>query len=127
MEHFELNLEKLFLLFQTKRNVDKLSLIIQLPSIFSEIGEENEGYQVVVLKFVLNLIMLLFTEKLYIREFKLSLPQFNFNNRAYPIIGEIFDKINFVGKNHQLKTLYIEAMIFKIYNIQNIIPYNLKN
>ena len=127
LEYFELNLEKLFLLFQTKRNVDKLSLIIQLPSIFSEIGEENEGYQVVVLKFVLNLIMLLFTEKLYIREFKLSLPQFNFNNRAYPIIGEIFDKINFVGKNHQLKTLYIEAMIFKIYNIQNIIPYNLKN
>lgn len=127
LEYFELNLEKLFLLFQTKRNVDKLSLIIQLPSIFSEIGEENEGYQVVVLKFVLNLIMLLFTEKLYIREFKLSLPQFNFNNRTYPIIGEIFDKINFVGKNHQLKTLYIEAMIFKIYNIQNIIPYNLKN
>ena len=127
LEYFELNLEKLFLLFQTKRNVDKLSLIIQLPSIFSEIGEENEGYQVVVLKFVLNLIMLLFTEKLYIREFKLSLPQFNFNNRAYPIIGEIFDKINFVWKNHQLKTLYIEAMIFKIYNIQNIIPYNLKN
>ena len=127
LEYFELNLEKLFLLFQTKRNVDKLSLIIQLPSMFSEIGEENEGYQVVVLKFVLNLIMLLFTEKLYIREFKLSLPQFNFNNRAYPIIGEIFDKINFVWKNHQLKTLYIEAMIFKIYNIQNIIPYNLKN
>ena len=82
---------------------------------------------IVVLKFVLNLIILLFTEKLYVREFKLSLPQFNFNNRVYPIIGEIFDKINLVGKNHQLKTLYFEAMIFKIYNIQNIIPYNLKN
>ncbi len=127
LEHFELNLEKLFLLFQTKRNVDKLSLILKLPSIFSETGEENEGYQVVVLKFVLNLIILLFTEKLYVREFKLSLPLFNFNNRVYPIIGEIFDKINLVGKNHQLKTLYFEAMIFKIYNIQNIIPYNLKN
>ena len=127
LEYFELNLEKLFLLFQTKRNVDKLALILKLPSIFSGSGEENEGYQVVVLKFVLNLIMLIFTEKLYIREFKLSLPYFNFNNRAYPIIGDILDKINLLGKNHQLQTFYFEAMIFKIYNIQNIIPYNLKN
>ena len=127
LEYFELNLEKLFLLFQTKRNVDKLALILKLPSIFSGSGEENEGYQVVVLKFVLNLIMLIFTEKLYIREFKLSLPYFNFNNRSYPIIGDILDKINLLGKNHQLQTFYFEAMIFKIYNIQNIIPYNLKN
>ena len=127
LEYFEINLEKLFLLFQTKRNLDKLELIIKLPSIFLENGEENEGYHVAILKFILNLIILLQNEKIYLKEFKLSLPYFSINNRAYPIIGEIFEKINLLRKNPQLKIFYFEAVMFKIYNIQNIISYNLQN
>jgi hypothetical protein len=127
LEYFEINLEKLFLLFQTKRNLDKLELIIKLPTILLERGEDNEGYHVAILKFILNLIILLNTEKIYLKEFKLSMPYFNFNNRAYPIIGEIFEKINLLRKNPQLKIFYFEAMMFKIYNIQNIISYNLQN
>ena len=66
-------------------------------------------------------------EKIYLKEFKLSLPYFSINNRAYPIIGEIFEKINLLRKNPQLKIFYFEAVMFKIYNIQNIISYNLQN
>ena len=127
LEYFEINLEKLFLLFQTKKNLEKLEIIIKLPSIFLASDKENENFHIVIIKFVINLILLLHKEKLYLKEFKISLPYFNFDNRTYPIIGEAFEKINLLRKNPQLKIFQIEIPIFKIYNIQNLISINLQD
>ena len=127
LQYLELNLEKLFLLFQTKKNLEKLEIIIKLPSKLLEPGNENDAYHIAIMKFIINLIILLNSEKLYLKEFKLILPFFNFDNRAYPIIGEIFDKINLLRKNTQLKEFFLEASIYKVYNLKNLISYNLQN
>ena len=126
LEYFEINLEKLFLLFQTKKNLEKLEIIIKLPSIFLSNEKENDNYNIVIIKFILNLIILLHKEKLNLKEFRISLPYFNFNNRSYPIIGEAFEKINLLRKNTQLKIFQLEIPIFKIYNIQNLLSINLQ-
>ena len=126
LEYFEINLEKLFLLFQTKKNLEKLEIIIKLPSIFLSNEKENDNYNIVIIKFILNLIILLHKEKLNLKEFRISLPYFNFNNRSYPIIGEAFEKINLLRKNPQLKKFQLEIPIFKIYNIQNLLSINLQ-
>ena len=126
LEYFEINLEKLFLLFQTKKNLEKLEIIIKLPSIFLSNEKENDNYNIVIIKFILNLIILLHKEKLNLKEFRISLPYFNFNNRSYPIIGEALEKINLLRKNPQLKKFQLEIPIFKIYNIQNLLSINLQ-
>ena len=126
LEYFEINLEKLFLLFQTKKNLEKLEIIIKLPSIFLSNEKENDNYNIVIIKFILNLIILLHKEKLNLKEFRISLPYFNFNNRSYPIIGEALEKINLLRKNPQLQKFQLEIPIFKIYNIQNLLSINLQ-
>ena len=126
LEYFEINLEKLFLLFQTKKNLEKLEIIIKLPSIFLSNEKENDNYNIVIIKFILNLIILLHKEKLNLKEFRISLPYFNFNNRSYPIIGEALERINLLRKNTQLKIFQLEIPIFKIYNIQNLLSINLQ-
>ena len=109
LQYLELNLEKLFLLIQTKKSLERLEIIIKLPSKLLESGNENDGYHIAIMKFIINLIILLNSEKLYLKEFKLILPFFNFDNRAYPIIGEVFDKMNL---QVEIQTAYSEETVF---------------
>jgi hypothetical protein len=67
----------------------------------------------------------LFKENYFLKEFKLVLPFFNLDNRKFPIIGEFFDKINLNEKNKPLQEFHFQASISKIYNIKNIISFNL--
>ena len=127
LEYLEINLEKLFLLFQTKRSLEKLELIIKLPSIFLGNEIENERYHILFMKFIFNIFILLDKEKMYLKEFKLILPNFIFDNRNYPIITEFLEKINLLKKNPQLKIFILEAQLHKIYNLRNMISYNLQS
>ena len=121
LEKFESNLEKLFILFQTKKHLEKIDLIINVPLILYD----NEGYHWTILKFLLNIILLLQKEKFSLKEFKFLLPFFNLDNRKYPIIGEFLEKINLNEKQKQIKDFYFQANIFRLNNIRNLIPYNL--
>ena len=121
LEKFESNLEKLFILFQTKKHLEKIDLIINVPLILYD----NEGYHWTILKFLLNIILLLQKEKFSLKEFKFLLPFFNLDNRKYPIIGEFLEKINLNEKQKQIKDFYFQANIFRLNNVRNLIPYNL--
>ena len=123
LENFEINLEKLFILFQTKKHLEKIDLTINIPLVLYD----NEGYHWTIFKFLLNMILLLQKEKekFSLKEFKLVLPFFNLDNRKYPILGEFLDKINLNEKQKNLKYFYFQANIFKLNNIRNLIPYNL--
>ena len=121
LELFAANLEKFFLLLQTKKRLEKIELIINLPLILYD----NDGYHWSLLKFIFNIFSLLFKENYFLKEFKLVLPFFNLDNRKFPIIGEFFDKINLNEKNKTLQEFHFQASISKIYNIKNIISFNL--
>ena len=121
LEMFSTNLEKLFLLLQTKKNMEIIELIINLPLILYD----NEGYHWTILKLLFNIIILLQKEKFDLKEFKLILPFFNLDNRQFPIIGEFLDTINLNTKNKFLKIFHFQASIQKLYNIKNLISYNL--
>ena len=123
LEKFEINLEKLFLLLQAKKHLEKMELIIDLPLILCDI----EAYHWAILKFLFNLFILMNKEVFSLKEFKLSLPFFNFDNRKYPIIGDFLEKINLNEKHQSLKNFYFSANIFKLNNIINIIPYNVSS
>ena len=120
LEKFEINIEKLFLLFQAKKHLEKIELIIDLPLILCDI----EGYHWAILKLLFNLFILMNKEVFSLKEFKLSLPFFNFDNRKYPIIGDFLEKINLNEKHQSLKNFSFNGNIFKLNNIINIIPYN---
>ena len=121
LEIFEKNLEKLFLLLQTKKRLEKIELILNVPLILND----NEGYHWTILKFLLNIILLLQKEKFNLKDFKLILPYFNLDNRKYPVIGEFLQSINLNEKSKLLKNFQIQATIMKLYNIRNLISYNL--
>ena len=121
LEKFEINLEKLFLLMQTKKHLEKIELIINLPLILYD----EEGYHWTILKFLFNIILLLQKEIFNLKEFNLILPFFNLDNIKYPIIGDFIEKINLNEKNKLLKNMHIKAHIFKLNNIKNLISYNL--
>ena len=121
LEKFELNLEKLFLLFQTKKLLEKIELIFDLPLILCN----EEGYHWTILKFIFNIIILLQKETFNLKEFNLILPFFNLDNRQYPVIGDFLEKINLNEKNKLIKNFSLKANIFKLYNIKNLISYNL--
>lgn len=121
LEKFETNLEKLFLLLQTKKHLEKIEFIINLPLILND----EEGYHWTILKFLFNILILLEKEKFNLKEFNIVLPFFNLDNIKYPIIGDFLEKINLNEKNKLLKNFHLKANIFKIYNIKNLISYNL--
>ena len=121
LEKFEVNFEKLFLLLQTKKRLEKIELIINLPLILYD----NEGYHWTILKFLLNMLILMQKEVFNLKEFKIILPFFNMDNRKYPIIGDFLEKINLNEKHKYLKNFEIQANFFKLNNIINLIPYNL--
>ena len=121
LEKFEINLEKLFLLLQTKKLLEKIELIFNLPLILYD----EEGYHWTILKFIFNVIILLQKETFNLKEFNLILPFFNLDNRQYPVIGDFLEKINLNEKNKLLKSFCLKANIFKLYNIKNLISYNL--
>ena len=121
LEKFEVNLEKLFLLLQTKKRLEKIELIINLPLILYD----NEGYHWTILKFLFNIIILMQKEVFTLKDFKLVFPFFNLDNRKYPIIGDFLEKINLNEKHKSLQNFQFQANFFKLFNITNLIPYNL--
>jgi hypothetical protein len=121
VEIFGINLEKLFILLQTRKNLEKLEIILNLPPIL----KDNKGYYLTIIKFILNIFILLNQDKHNLTELKMDLPFFNIDNIKYPIMREIFNKININDKNNLLTKLYLNASFNKIKNIKNIISYNL--
>ena len=121
LEKFEVNFEKLFLLLQTKKRLERIELIINLPSVLYD----NEGYHWTILKFLLNIIILMQKEVFNLKEFKIIVPFFNLDNRKYPIIGDFLERINLNEKHKFLKNFEFQGNFFKLNNIINLIPYNL--
>ena len=79
--HFESNIEKLFLIIQSKKNLNSLTLCFDLPSII----ENNDKYFFIFMKLIFNIVLMLNREKFHMKELKIISPLLKFTNK--PLIN----------------------------------------
>ena len=120
---FEINLEKLFLLLQSKKNLDSLSIIFDLPRLISE----NEKYFMIFMKFLFNIFLMLNRERFHLKKLRIISPFLNFDSCKNLLIENFIEGINLNNKNKNLSLFHIQLQISSMLNISNIISVNLQN
>ena len=122
LPNFELNIEKFFILLQTKKQLDCLALIFEQPKVILN----NENYFWVIMKFLFNIFLMLNREKFQLQELKLIAPNLNFDNKKNPLIESFLDGINLNNKNKNLIRFSLQAQISKLPNICNLISQHIQ-
>ena len=122
LPNFECNIEKFFILLQTKKQLDCLTLIFEQPDILLY----NENYFWVIMKFLFNIFLMLNRGKFQLKELKLICPYLNFDNVKNPLIESFLDGINLIDKNKNLSRFSLRAQISKLPNICNLISKNIQ-
>lgn len=121
-EYFEKNIQYFFYLLTMKTNILELSLIFDIPTILVKNGYYNN----VLMKFFLNLFILLDSSNNNLKNLTLIAENFIFDSRKYPILNDFCVKINlFTKKNHRMQSFTFHAKIYKMPSIYRFIPYNL--
>ena len=118
-ENFKLNIRKLLFNLSIKK-IKYLTICLKIPNIifYSDI------YMTIIIKFLFNIFIYLNQDNCLIK-FSLIAPLIIFDNNQYPIINDIFEKLNFKDKKF-LERLNINMGFYHCIYICNIIPYNLK-
>ena len=118
-ENFKLNIRKLLFNLSIKK-IKYLTICLKIPNIifYSDI------YMTIIIKFLFNIFIYLNQDNCLIK-FSLIAPLIIFDNNQYPIINDIFERLNFKDKKF-LERLNINMGFYHCINICNIIPYNLK-
>ena len=124
IENFENNMEKLFILLQTKKNLDELILIFNEPNIL--LDDENEDYYLILLKFIYNIIIMINKEIILLKKIKIISKFFRFDNNKNNSINQFLNGINLHEKNKYLINFELQLQINNIINISNLISYNFK-
>ena len=120
IENFENNIEKLFILLQTKKNLEELALIFNEPNLF----EKEEDYYIIFLKFIFNILSMINREKFTLKSFKLISKYFQFDNNKNKYIDDFLRGINLNEKNKNLINFELNFQINNIKNISNLFSYN---
>ena len=120
IENFENNIEKLFILLQTKKNLEELALIFNEPNLF----EKEEDYYIIFLKFIFNILSMINREKFTLKSFKLISKYFQFDNNKNKYIDDFLSGINLNEKNKNLINFELNFQINNIKNISNLFSYN---
>ena len=122
IETFEKNMERFFLFLRTLENtkLDSFTLIIN----DSFVLKTNEGFWI-IMKFLFNFFLELNRELISLKELKIILPKYNFNNDKYPFIETFFNGINLKDKTLKLTDFHFETQITKLPNLGNLISNNL--
>ena len=121
IENFENNIEKLFILLQTKKNLEELALIFNEPNLFEK---EEEDYYLIFLKFIFNILSMINREKFTLKSFKLISKYFQFDNNKNKYIDDFLSGINLNEKNKNLINFELNFQNKKIKNISNLFSYN---
>ncbi len=121
MLNFEENLEKFFILIQTKKNIEFLSMIFNEPILIIN----NEKFFWILTKILFNILLMINNEKFNnLNELKLLFPYLIFDNRKKIFIENFFEKINFYNLSQKLKKFSIQIQILNLPNFINIISKN---
>lgn len=121
-EYFEKNLKKFFYFLSLKTIINELSLNFDLPTILTKNGYYNN----VLIKFFLDLFILIDNPLSNIKILTLNSRNFVFDSRKYPILNDFCDKLHFyLKKDHKLTNLTFLVRFYRISKIYRFIPYNL--
>ena len=122
IENFENNMEKLFILLQTKKHLEEINLIFNEPNILLN----EEDYYLVLLKFIYNILIMIDKENLLLKSIQIISKYFKFDNNKNDTINKFLQDINFKEKNKYLTNFELQLQINNILNISNVISYNFK-
>ena len=125
IENFENNMEKLFILLQTKKNLEELFLMFnETDNIFSD--DENKDFYLVLLKFIYNILIMLNKEKFLLKSIKIISKYFNFDSNKNNSIEEFLSQINYNINNKSLINFELQLQINNIINISHLISFNFR-
>ena len=120
-KYFEKNINILFDIISIKKNLAKLGLYLEIPSILIN----NQRYMILILKFIINIVFLLDDENCKLNTLTLLSPYSILDKNIFPSIDDYFEELEIYEKNQNLFYLNLRLKIYKIINIKNIITTNL--
>ena len=116
------NLEVLFELIRTKINkLEILSFNFDIPEIITI----NQRYLIGILKFILNILFLVYTPKTKIKKLIILSPKTILDSRSMLHIEHFIKNIDIGKKNKTIKEFSIQLQFFRINNIKSLISHNL--
>ena len=121
-DFFENNINKLFCYFYQMRKIQDISLIFDIPSIINKVS----NYEMIILKFILNIFSLINSRPTFRNITILS--NLNFDNRKHPFLTEFLENIDLFNiEESQIKSLTLKFKIYEIHNLYRLIPYNVNH
>ena len=127
IENFENNMEKLFILLQTKKNLEELFLIFNEPNLFVIDNDNNENdYYYVLLKFIYNILIMINKENFILKNIKIISKHFLFDSNKNNSIENFLNQINFNDTSKNLIDFQLQLKMNNIANISHLISFNLQ-
>ena len=121
-EYFQRNITNFFYLLTIRININELSLIFDMPDILLK----NDIYNIIIMKFLINLFIFIDSNKNNIDTLSLQAERFIFDSRKH-ILNNIFEKLNlFNNSNNKIKKLTYQVTFYRIINIYRLVPYNIE-
>ena len=122
-EFFEVNINKLFCYFYQMRKIKEISLVFDIPSIMNKVS----NYEMIILKFVLNIFILIKSRNSF-RNITILSDNLNFDNRKHPFLTEFLENMDLFNiEESQIESLTLKFKIHEIHNLYRIIPYNVNH
>ena len=116
LEKLIINLKILFNLIRHKR-IQILGFNFDIPDII----ENNQKYNIVFIKFILNILLYISKKETVIQKVIILAPKVKISDDCYPFVNKILKNINNNDSNNTIKELSFQMHIYKIINIKNII------
>ena len=121
IDYFEENISLLFDIIATKKNLSKLILYINIPSIIIT----HQLYMILLLKFVFNILILLDDENNALNVLSLYCPNLILDKDKCPCLDDYLEEFDVYQKNKALLELNLNVQIYKLINIKNLVSTNL--
>ena len=114
--NFTTNLKILFNLIRHKR-IQILGFSFDIPDII----ENNQKYNIVFIKFILNILLYITKKDTVIQKVIILAPKVKIDDDFYPFVNKVLGNINNNDGNKVIKELSFQMQLYRIINIKNII------
>lgn len=115
------NITFLFWAIQKQKALRELNIVIIQPCILIN----HDKYSWVLLKFVLNILLLINDQESNYQKAKLVVPFLKFDNRSNSYMHDFIELIRFNQPKHQLKYFTFQIQLYEIVNIGHLLSHNL--